>query len=386
MSIRWNAIYDDKSVQTQVAKEIEKGYWLESKLDPFIGTGKNRILRVYPRKGIEPFRPRIKDKLRGDGIKGNTNFDANQDNMEIFSYTIQPEVVGNSLESDIIHYDDLRNIDFAKEAVESLQDWMKDYVSASVFANIVNNFTNVVAAKATDGYQDTTAKSVKELCGKITKDDKLSVKTIQRAISMARRGYKYDGTTTFPIRPFGFEAETKQGIKYFRSTYILFVSGEQAEQLKQDKEWQEMQKQAGARGEDNNIFTGCIGSIEGCVVIDMGSWTDYEVGLPSSGFNQAKFESHIEIGREAGKLADYGGKSSVETSIGVLLGASALCIGMNETPTLYIDKSHDMGRKIRVGIDKILGISKAVYEPHERASVSPYKGQDYGVIGIISAK
>ena len=179
--------------------------------------------------------------------------------------------------------------------------------------------------------------------------------------------------------------KTEKGITFIHETYVLFVDSYQAEQLKNDPEWGEMQKQAGERGKNNNIFTGIIGTIDNCAVVDMGNWNEYNVGLPTSHFSQDKFSAFVS-NAEAMTLGDYSGKSDRETSIGALLGASAICNVMNDTPKIYIDEAQDLGRKTQVGIDKVIGIAKAVFNSHKKNSQSAYNGQDFGVIGIISSK
>ncbi|MGP1579969.1 MAG: phage capsid family protein [Wolinella sp.] len=387
MAIKWESVFDDPSVVKEVESEIEKGYWKESKLDLLTGRGKRRAIRVFPVNNLSPYMPRIKDKLRGDGVVGNTDLEANLDEMEIFSHTIYPKVIGNALKSEIKSYTELKKINFVKESVDSLKEWVKERVQAHTFATLVNNFTNVVCAKATDGAHDTSSKTtIASACNMIGAGDVLSVKTIQKAVAMAKNGRGFDGKATFPINPISVELKSESGISFYHETYVVFVDSFQAEQLKADPEWKEMQKSAGERGKHNAIFTGILGTIEDCAVIEMGSWNDFNVGLPTSGFAQEKFESFVTNASKVSKLASYSGSGSVETCLGVLIGAGGMCLCMNEKPHLYIDDTVDMGRKTQVGIDKIFGVSKAVYGSHNKQTKSPYDGQDFAVIGIVSAK
>lgn len=391
MATNWNGInveniFEDPSVQSQVAVALEKGYWRESKLDFFTGKGKNRAIRVYPVNTLDPYMPRLKDKLRGDGVTGNTDLDANLDEMEIFSHTIYPKVIGNAVKSEIKEYSKLKKIDFAVESIESLKDWVKDRIQCHTYATLVNNLTNVVVSKS-DGFYDTTAnKTVKAAASNMVAGDVLNVKAVRRLINMAKNGYRYNGTDTFPIAPLKVEIKTENGISFIHETYVLFIDGYQAEQLKNDPEWGEMQKRAGERGKNNNIFTGIIVTIDNCAVIDMGNWNSYNIGLPTSYFDQDKFGKFVSNAETIAPLTNYNAKSDKEACIGVLLGASAMCLAMNDVPKILIDDTVDMGRKTQVGIDKILGISKSVYHSHNKASKSAYDGQDFGVIGILSIK
>ncbi|WP_169785079.1 DUF4043 family protein [Campylobacter curvus] len=383
--INWNEIYDSPDVVKQVEIEIEKGYWKESKLDLLTGRGKNRAIRTYNIDTLDPFIPRLKDKLRGDGVKGNTDIDANLDEFEVHSYTIYPEVIANGIKSEIKQYNKIKRVDFAKEASDSLKEWVKERIQAYTFASAVNNFTNIVASKS-NGFHDTTdAKSVKEACGKIQKGDVLNVKAVRQAINMAKNGIRYDGSATFPIAPLQVDMKTESGISFYHETYVLFVDANQANQLKNDPEWGEMQKQAGERGKANNIFTGIIGTIDNCAVIDMGTWNEFNIGLPTSHFEQTKFANFVTNAKSIMTLGDYSGKSEQETCLGCLLGASAICVAMNEMPKLLLDDA-DFHRKDMVAIEKVFGLGKAVYNSHKKNSLSPYNGQDFGIIGVISSK
>ena len=51
----------------------------------------------------------------------------------------------------------------------------------------------------------------------------------------------------------------------------------------------------------------------------------------------------------------------------------------------YINETEDAGRKMVVGVDKLLAISKGRFFTANGES-SPYNNTDYAVIGLISSK
>ncbi|MCQ2718289.1 structural protein, partial [Helicobacter pylori] len=72
-----------------------------------------------------------------------------------------------------------------------------------------------------------------------------------------------------------------------------------------------------------------------------------------------------------------------EISIGCLIGASAVLLAGSKETRFYIDETVDAGRKSLVGVDCLLGVSKARYQSTDGV-VTPYDNQDYAVIGLVS--
>lgn len=386
MPINYDNWATDKSVAVEIGKEIETGYWKESKLEPLVGRSTNRGIRAYQRKDISPFRPRLKDKMRGSGVRGNTDFQDNYDKTEIFSQTIYPEVIGNSEKSEIQQYAQAKMIDFIKETQDGLTQWFAEATEKMIFASLVNDFTNVVVAGGSNGYRNNPANNtdVRAYCQTCRAGDILEVATLQRAIYMAKNGVKFDGSATFPIKPTAFSGTTEGGIQIKTEVYVIFLSSTAIEQLKKDPKWLKMQE-VGIRGDLNRVFTGFAGVIDSCVIVDMGEWSEFSTGLPSSGFDQNTFESFLTNADKTSVLGEYAGHNGNENLLGCLIGASAICYATNETVKFYIEPT-DAGRKTVVGGDKVLGISKAKYQTHETTSTSPYNNQDFGVIGIVSSK
>ncbi len=72
-----------------------------------------------------------------------------------------------------------------------------------------------------------------------------------------------------------------------------------------------------------------------------------------------------------------------EISIGCLIGASAVLLAGSKETRFYIDETVDAGRKSLVGVDCLLGVSKAKYQSTDGV-VTPYDNQDFAVIGLVS--
>ncbi|STP11055.1 Uncharacterised protein [Helicobacter cinaedi] len=376
----------DPNVSVKIGQEIEKASWLKSPFEPFVGRGNDRGVRTYIVNDTQPYRPRLKAQLTGSGVRGNSDFDTNFDNLEILSQTIYPEVLGNAIKSEVKHYSAIKQIDFVKEASDSLTQWITDRRDRALVCALSNDFTNAVVCDKDNGFKKPSKnQSVSDLTKTITADDKMNVKALRRAIFQARAGIKYDGSQAFPIKPIRSETITQAGIPVQNYSYIILLDSYAINQLKEDKEWQEIHKHAGDRGDKNALFTGLVGIIDNCPIIDMGVWTSLNVGLLNSEVSDSEFKTHLNT-QNHNKVtppSSYAGNTAV--SIGALIGASALVMAGNDSVNFYISESEDAGRKTICGVDRILAISKGKFvSPHGVSSV--YNDTDFAVIGLFSAK
>ena len=87
--------------------------------------------------------------------------------------------------------------------------------------------------------------------------------------------------------------------------YLCFIHPYQAYSLKADDEWIENARNAGVRGNDNQLFTGSIGEVDGVIV-------------------------HVTT---QASVADNANSPVIGTSRAVMVGREALCRGMNEDIT-----------------------------------------------------
>ncbi len=87
-NINFNNISNNPNLGIEVGREIQNASWIKSPFFSITGTGADRGVRLFSVASQQPFRPRIKAQLTGSGVSGNTDFEANYDNLEILS---QPE-------------------------------------------------------------------------------------------------------------------------------------------------------------------------------------------------------------------------------------------------------------------------------------------------------
>lgn len=379
---------ENPNVAIEIARTIENASWQKSPFAPFMGRGQDRGVRTYNVKDSNPYRPRLKAQLTGDGVRGNADFETNFDNLEILSQTVYPLIIGNSIKSPVKQYTQIEQIDFIKEATESLTDWIQDKRDRAFITALTNDLSNVVVCDKNGGkgYKDTTNEtSVIEASKRTVKGDVCNVKALRRAIFMARSGINYKNKEAFPIKPIRSNMHSVGGIEVTNYSYLILLDTYQANQLKNDPEWIAMQK-VGVRGEKNNLFTGLVGLVDECPVIDMGVWTKMQVGLLNSEISDSDFISNINEQNVGGNLTPPSAYANGQAvSIGFLIGASALVMVGSDTPSFYIDESQDAGRKVVCGVDRLMAIAKAKFE-NASGRLSPYANTDFSTIGIISSK
>lgn len=376
---------DNPNVSVQIGHEIEKASWEDSKFTAIMGKGENRGIRTYSAPRAQPYSPRLKTALTGDGVVGNADFATNMDNIEILSQVIVPRVIGNSVKSEIKKYQTRDDIDFIKESADSLKTWIEDRRDRNLYAALANDLTNCVVCDKDNGFKDTTAKtSVSAASKEIVADDVMNVKAIQRAILMAKTGLKYNGKDAFAIKPIKSSVVNDAGISLAYHSYIILLDSYQIHQLRSDPEWKEMQK-AAPRSEQHRFFTGFAGMIDGCPIIDMGTWTSLSAGMLNSTISDKEFKKNINAENFKNIVPPSSYAKNQPVSIGYLIGAGALIMAGADSTEFYIDEMADVGRKIVCGVDRLLAISKGRFEAHASGLLSKYADTDYAVIGIFSS-
>ncbi|WP_283447434.1 DUF4043 family protein [Helicobacter pylori] len=368
-NINFNNISNNPNLGIEVGREIQNASWIKSPFFSITGTGADRGVRLFSVASQQPFRPRIKAQLTGSGVSGNTDFEANYDNLEILSQTIYPDAFGNSLRSKIKAYSELERIDFIKESVDSLTTWMNEERDKRIVASLTNDFTNYLY------------------------NAKMDVSTIRKAIFHARNGLKADNKKAFPIKPIRATMQSVGNVMVQNTSYIILLDSYQANQLKADSEFKELRKLYAFAGEDKGmLYSGLLGVIDNCPVIDAGVWNKLNVGMPNSSVSDSDFTRYLNKANVKEIVTPHQLKEKLERSIkiqdkeisiGCLIGASAVLLAGSKETRFYIDETVDAGRKSLVGVDCLLGVSKARYQSVEGV-VTPYDNQDYAVIGLVS--
>lgn len=384
-NIDMSGIVGNKNIGIQIAREIEDMSWADSKWSAFLGRSENRAIRTFHTPDDEPFRPRIKAALNGTGVRGNADFDTNTDRLDIYSQTIFPTIIGNSLNSGLKQYSRMEHIDFIREAKDSLTNWMRETRDKQFCAALANDLTDCVVADATSGVKDSSAKtSVSEASKVITKGDVLKVATIKAAIKQAKIGKTFQGKARFQMKPTKITRTQEQGGSFTYISFVILLDTNQIYQLLNDPEWREMQKSA-PRDDLSRTFTGVVGMIDGCLVYDMGCWATDVAGLVDSETSDDEYKAFINTDNVTNLTLPSSYANNQPVSIGYLIGANALLFAGANEPAFYVDE-FDLGRKIKVGIDRLFGIAKSKFKPNEDGVLNKYANTDLATIGIFSSK
>ncbi|MDD6056600.1 MAG: DUF4043 family protein [Helicobacteraceae bacterium] len=396
MSLDWNriefeAIKNDPNIAVKIGESIESMSWAKSPFSYFVGKGSDRGIKFCQVNETGPYRPRLKAKLLGTGVRGNANLDTNFDRFEILNQTIYPVAFGNAVPSEIVEYMKMKKINFVQEATQSLTEWAQETRDRAFIANLCNDFTNAVIADQTTGFKDTKgSKNIATETKKLVAGDVMNVKMLERAIFMAKGGVGFGGESTFPLKPAKIDTVTIGGLQVAIDKYIILLESYQAEQLRNDPEWRDLQKHAENRGSNNPLFSGCLGLIRGCPVIDMGTWTKEVVGMPTSDVSDEDFERGILNPQNVEKITppSFYKPNGVDISIGCLIGASSLILAGSDSMKIIVDDSYDSGRKIIVAVDKIQTIAKTRYGSQNvsEPKLRNFANKDFAVIGLFSTK
>lgn len=384
----------DKNLAVDIAVEINKIYTQRNFFTRLAGVGKSRCVKFFPiESGDGTFRYRGKDKLYGRGVRGNTDFATNYDEMNLLTMDIKKENLGIALKSELRASQKAKKIDFIRECKDSLPDWFNDRTDEICFASLINNFTNVVVCDKTTGYKENgkTITSPQKAVQKIAKGDKVTLKALRQLVYMAKNGVDYKGNKTgMMIPPLYIEKKNENGIvEWFDYVYLILLSSTQAMQLKQDPEWIK-REQVNVRGKENGLFSGYLGRVDNAVVLEVPDWTDLQVGLPNTSVtNESIFLESIYSPKNGVRTTFDEVRSGADVVFGCLLGADAIAFGAEAKPQFYIGEA-DLGRKMVVGADMWVAIAKVNYTLNaprgfDDKSIRALDGQDTGVIVLASS-
>lgn len=383
LSKSYNA-FDPKD-KVALAQEIDTAVMNESFWAPMIGKNQNAIIRTFKTEAAGAMTVKLRDLLRGAGVKNNADFDTNQAKLQYLSQTVFVEIFGHSVRSEDLRFEQYKNnIDFTADASDALQEWMTDSYDRKVFATGVNDSTNVFALSVTDGVQDKAANgSIDDLCAQVTADDIVTVQSVRAMIKRASIGIDHNGKKVPPVRPFAVKATVRDGVPIKQRCYVIVLDTFGIAQLKDDPEYNRGVIDGSIRGSDNPFFTGQVCSIDGSIILDGGVNSDEYAGVLSSDDDHSIFlNEHIP----AVSLGQYAGASGLTTSLGMLLGATAFACPLSTDATLY-PEDKDMGRKKAIGIDRLLSIAKARYvgvKPEEQKTI--WHNKDLSIMTLVYAR
>lgn len=310
--------------------------------------------------------------LSGDGVSGNTDFEANRDKMEYLNQSVVYDSFGNSVKSDNTKITARTIGKFREDAKRNLSEWGHKTLDRKVISRLAQDCTNIVACKSDGVYQSNVTTS-------ITTGDVMNTKAIDEMIRRAETMKDGNGNIHPGVRSIYTKVgkSPHSGAPVFVHSYLLLLGSHGIAQLQDDPVWVDHQKQLiRAMGQQAPIFTGEIGQYKGVYVVDFKTWNAQRAGMPTSdlgGYKGVDFDK-------------YKGASGKATEIGLFLGATAGLCPQDDGFEWYENKA-DEGRKMTIAIDRGLAFAKTKYvgQTAEQQKLL-WHGKDYSTTAVVYSK
>jgi N4-gp56 family major capsid protein len=254
--------------------------------------------------------------LTGAGVTGNNTLKGNEEALTLYDFGVTVDQIRNAVT--MYDFDNQKSpYEMWPNIKTALVQWFSDWQDNTLITKWTTSPTATEVVYAGTNTAENT----------ITAADKLTC----TLISKAKRTAIMHSPKVKPIKIDGEE------------WYIMLVGTYAARDLKTDTAWQDAQKNAAARGKDNPIFTGALGSYDGVVLYE------YE-----------------RISNTAS------GASSANVVHNLLLGQQAACYGVARD-MFPIEQDDDYGNVQGQGVAFWGGIAKSVFN-----------SKDYGLIQVMT--
>jgi len=373
MAIVSNFISTDPLKRQEHGREITVNYTEQSLFNPLMGSSNSAIIKTElvdkPDASIATMH--MRGLIRGSGVEGNTDFDANSDSLEYLSQDIKYEVMGNQIPSKDRRIESQSAANsFREDAKDALTDWMKDFMDRTIISRLSQDCTNIVPCSAASGHYAANNTN------SIASGDHFNTRAIDEAVRRARLGVDGAGVRHPRIRPYVVQVGDNNGVPVYSKYYVLMVGTNSSAQLQEDPIWIANQQLAKERGDKNNIFTGQLGMHNGAIIVQADSWSVEYAGI---------MDSSIGSYRGASAMSTYAGVSGNKTEINLLLGATAGLLPMDDG-LKYYEESYDMDRKMKVAVDRGWAFQKTCYfGTTDKQKALVWHGKDYGTMAIVSS-
>lgn len=356
------------------ATEVMVAAMKKSSFTVLCGQTNDHVIKTQSEKydGASSVEMSMRALLRGAGVKGNTNLDANRDKLQFLTMKVEGDVLANSLES--LHKK-ITSTSIAKnfriDAKDGLSDWLSDKLDRIRFAKFSEDCTNIVVVKA-DG-RVVPASKIADATDGLEAGDRFSTQTADEMLKRASNGYvDADGVRHPPVRPFKTETRVVNGVEQEIGFYIIYLGPESAESIAEDSIYLQWQDSLTKANKSDFYLTGLIGEYKNAIFVKKNAWSEEYAGVLTSDIKE--YEDY------ASGFEQYSGKDGIVTEINFLLGATAGMQPFQDIPD-YIEDSTDSGRKMMCAIDEWFGFEKTKFMGKTTAEKSLlWHGKDYGVI------
>ena len=328
MAANWASGLQVSRWAKELQSEVSKGVYFSK----FMGEGPGNAIHV---KQMEDGKGKdvtfgLVSQLSGSAITGDSSLEGNEQSLSTFSNTVSTNQkrlavrdTGKFANSKVLY-------DFRSTSLDLLKTQYSELIDADIFS----------ALSATSGthayYRADASASVyatSDPKAALADADSITLADISAMKTLAQIG----GSANYRMRPIRVD-----GNDY----YVLVLHPEVAYDLFELDEFQQMQREAQVRGEDNPLFKGALGIYNGVVI-----------------------HAH-----EGVNTFDNGGGAAVKGSRNLFMGAQAACFA-ESSDMMWVEKTFDYGNQLGISAAKIYGVD-----------ISDYNSKDYGVIQYVSAR
>ena len=270
------------------------------------------------------------NQLTGSAITGDSSLEGNEQSLSTFSNTVSTNQkrlavrdTGKFANSKVLY-------DFRSTSLDLLKTQYAELIDADIFSALsATSGTHAYyrADASASVYASSDPKAALAAADSITLADISALKTLAQI----------GGSANYRMRPIRVD-----GNDY----YVLVLHPEVAYDLFELDEFQQIQREAQVRGDDNPLFKGALGIYNGVVI-----------------------HAH-----EGVNTFDDGGGAAVKGSRNLFMGAQAACFA-EASDMMWVEKTFDYGNQLGISASKIYGVD-----------ISDYNSKDYGVIQYVSAR
>jgi N4-gp56 family major capsid protein len=268
-------------------------------------------------------------KLTGSGISGDSTLEGSEDQMTDYD----EDVAINQLRNAVLltgRMDEQKNAYNMRESAKNrLADWFAERIDYEILNKLCGN------ASATFANTPTAAAATRSVWAggqSATTDVTAAMKMDTKVLDAAKQMALLASPRVRPLRINGKEY------------YVAILHPYSATNLRQDPVWNQAQREANVRGEENPIFSGALGVYNGIVIHEH----EY-VYKTTDGSSSAQVCRDILCGQQAGVIA---------------WGA----------PVAWVEKSFDYGNAWGISCGAIFGVIKPMFN-----------SVDYGVVTMFCA-
>lgn len=297
----------------------------------FMGEGPNNIIQIkeeLKKEKGDTITIGLLMKLKGAGVTGDNMLEGHEEEMVYRDFGVTIDQVRNAVRLSGRMEEQKTAMNMRKDAKSVLSTWLTEHIDAEFFKVLSASPTTDRVVYAGGKTSEAT----------VTETDIFTTELIGKAkrIAMTDANAK--------IRPVSVKG---------KNYYVMIIDPWQARDLRKDEKWLRAQENAQLRGDDNPIFTGCLGVYEGVVMHENEQISRTLTGATAAS-GKAKLGHALFMGAQAGVMA----------------------VG---TDTTWEEDDFDYHNQKGFAIGRIMGIKKTQFKLNGTAL------SDFGCINVITS-